>query len=77
MDVVMPVMDGLTLLRQLKQNYPNIGRIVHSSHIEPTGHNAITELSDAVLPKPADPQLILVTLQAALARSRKDAVECA
>lgn len=77
LDLHMPIMDGLTLLRQLKQNYPNIGRVVHSSHIEPTGYDTITELSDAILPKPADPQLILMTLQAALARSRKNAVECA
>lgn len=77
LDLHMPVMDGLTLLRHLKRRYPEIRRIVHSSHVDPSGRELVAELSDEVLAKPADPQLILSTLRAAVSPRRRNANECA
>lgn len=67
LDLHMPVMDGLTLLRHLVAEYPEVWRIVHSSHIDPMGRTVLTELAHEVLAKPAHPQLIVDTLERALA----------
>jgi len=66
LDLHMPVMDGLTLLRHLAPNYPKVRRIVHSSHIEPTGRELLNQLAHEVVAKPAHPGEILEALRRAL-----------
>jgi len=67
LDLHMPVMDGLALLRHLEPNYPKVRRIVHSSHIEPTGRALLAQLAHEVVAKPAHPRQILEALRRVLA----------
>ena len=69
LDLHMPVMDGLTLLRHLVAHYPKIRRIVHSSHIDPPRQAVLAELAHEVLAKPAHPRLIVDALERSLERA--------
>ena len=68
LDLHMPIMDGLTLLRHLVAHYPGARRIVHSSHIDPMTHTVLGELAHDVLAKPAHPRLIIDALERSLVR---------
>lgn len=66
LDLQMPVMDGLTLLRHLAARYPEVQRIVHSSHIDP-GQVVLVRLAHQVLAKPAHPSEIVDAVVRSLA----------
>jgi len=66
LDLHMPIMDGLTLLRHLVAHYPAVRRIVHSSHIDPTMDAVLSELAHDVLAKPAHSRLIIDALERSL-----------
>lgn len=68
LDLQMPVMDGFTLLRHLVVQYPEVRRIVHSSHIDPMGQGVLAELAHEVLAKPAPPGRIVDALERSLIR---------
>lgn len=68
LDLQMPIMDGMTLLRHLVAHYPGVRRIVHSSHIDPMMHTLLAELAHDVLAKPAQPRLIIDALERSLLR---------
>jgi len=68
LDLHMPVMDGLTLLRHLVAHYPGVRRIVHSSHVDPMMHTVLGELAHDVLAKPAQPRLIIDALERSMPR---------
>jgi len=68
LDLHMPVMDGLTLLRHLVAEYPEVRRIVHSSHIDPTRLGILAELAHEVLAKPVPPEQIIDALERSLQR---------
>ncbi|HEY6722543.1 MAG TPA: response regulator [Polyangiaceae bacterium] len=68
LDLHMPVMDGITLLRHLVAQYPEVRRIVHSSHIDPIGRGVLAELAHEVLAKPAHPASIVDALERSLRR---------
>lgn len=70
LDLQMPVMDGLTLLHVLRRDYPQVVRIVHSSHTESTPDGVLAELAHDVVPKPATPQQLLAVLGWALLRGQ-------
>lgn len=68
LDLHMPIMDGLTLLRHLVAQYPSVRRIVHSSHIDPMLQALLADLADDVLAKPAHSRLIIDALERSLVR---------
>ncbi len=63
LDLQMPTMDGLTLLRNMIKLHPETVRIVHSSHIETLGTELVRYLAHNVVPKPATPEQILAVLR--------------
>lgn len=72
LDLHMPVMDGVTLLRHLVAEYPDVRRIVHSSYIDPLRRPLLAELAHEVLAKPAHPRLIVEALERALRAKQED-----
>lgn len=56
-DIQMPVMDGVQLLRMLKRKYPNTPRAVLTGHLSPEQRAACeAEGAELILEKPSDPE---------------------
>lgn len=71
-DLQMPVHDGVSLLRRLKEEHPTLMRVIHSSHVESLEPDHLRELAHAVVAKPSRPEeLIEVLEQAVSERSRR------
>ena len=63
LDLQMPTMDGMTLLRNMIRLHPETVRIVHSSHTETLGTELVRYLAHNVVPKPATAHQILNVLR--------------
>ncbi len=64
-DVKMPVMDGVELLKRIKEQHPGVARIVLSGHVEEADTNRLLKLAHQFLSKPTDAE----ALKAAVARA--------
>ena len=67
-DLEMGRVSGADLLRILARDNPSIGRVVHSSHIEPSQMDELRHLVHAALEKPARPGDVLVAVEQVLRR---------
>jgi DNA-binding NtrC family response regulator len=65
-DLSMPLMQGVTLLRELKQFHSEIVRIVHSSQLETLSTEEGKCLAHNVLLKPAQPRDVVAMVRWAL-----------
>jgi len=70
-DLHMPVVDGVTLLRRLKTEQPNVMRVIHSSHVESLPPELAQELAHATFSKPGRPDELMDVLEWVLALRRK------
>jgi CheY-like chemotaxis protein len=70
-DLHMPVLDGISLLRRLKKEQPEVMRVVHSSHIESLTAEQADEFAHAVLAKPGRPDELVVILDWAIDQRRR------
>ena len=68
-DLSMPRMHGVELLRAVRDQYPNVKRMVYSAHIESLGRREFGGLAHAALLKPAHPDSILATLHSLVSSS--------
>jgi hypothetical protein len=59
---------GADLLRILVRDYPTVGRIVHSSHIEPSEMDELRHLVHGAIEKPARPGGVLEMVEQVLRR---------
>jgi DNA-binding NarL/FixJ family response regulator len=65
-DLQMPNMDGVELLAQVVQRYPEITCVIHSSHLESLGSERVRQYARAILQKGADADELVGTLDWAL-----------
>lgn len=66
-DVRMPGMDGLALMREAREHYPDMTRIVLSGYAPPAEEREVFQVAHRVLPKPCEHERLVGTLQQALA----------
>lgn len=64
-DLSMPDVDGITLLRIVKERYPEVVRVVHSAHIESFVPQLLGDLCHELLGKPAGATELVGTLEMA------------
>jgi len=67
-DLRMPRMDGQTLLRRIKDDYPGTARIVLSGEARSSAFDDIGEVAEQVLEKPCKPAELRSAIEEALAR---------
>ena len=67
-DLEMGRVSGADLLRILARDYPGIGRVVHSSHIEPSQMDELRHLVHDAIEKPAAPGQVLEAVEQVLRR---------
>jgi CheY-like chemotaxis protein len=70
-DLHMPGVDGISLLRRLKQEQPSLMRVVHSSRVEALTAQQADELAHAVLSKPSRPDELVLSLEWAVDQRRR------
>ena len=65
-DITMPGLDGATLLEIVADSYPDVIRVLHSSHAADLVGQPARYLADYLLPKPASAEELLEALDSAL-----------
>jgi DNA-binding NarL/FixJ family response regulator len=72
-DLQMPGLDGIALLRRLKNEQSSLMRVIHSSHIESLTADQANELAHAVLSKTGRPGELVLILECAIDQRRNPA----
>ena len=62
-DVRMPGIDGVELLRRVKDEYPSTARIVLSGHTDPASMRKASPIANRFLTKPCDPDTLRSAIQ--------------
>lgn len=70
-DLLMPEMDGQSLLEIVKRQYPETIRVIHSSQTETLDRQRLSKLCDRALPKPAGVMELRETLRWVLERRNR------
>jgi putative nucleotidyltransferase with HDIG domain len=64
-DVRMPGMDGITLLKRVREDYPHLVRVVLSGHVDRTMALRTVGLAHQFISKPSSPEILQTTLEQA------------
>jgi YesN/AraC family two-component response regulator len=70
-DLSMPEMNGVQLLRTVRELYPSMVRMVYSAHVDSLGRSEFGDLAYAALLKPADSGAVIATLRRVIAHARR------
>jgi len=75
-DVRMPGIDGVELLRRVKDDYPSTGRIVLSGHTDPESMRKLSPIANRFLTKPCDSDTLRSAIQRLCDHERNGGRDC-